>query len=159
MVPTCSECQHLVQVYVTADDPPLHWCNNPDTKEFVPPIGCVRPDAACCDLFVRLESIQSTSSTTPAAPQEGTKLAEKRTLEARLVVGFCLLMMILALIPALMHDGERAVIAVSHFVQTCERAIDSWSLPVTSAQSGSTSVRGENHSETASANSVIKRAK
>jgi len=58
MVPTCSDCQHLVRVYVTAGDPPLHWCNNPDTKEFVPPIGCVREDAPCCGLFMPIERLQ-----------------------------------------------------------------------------------------------------
>lgn len=159
MVPTCSECQHLLQVYVTADDPPLHWCNNPDTKEFEHPIGCVRPDAAGCNLFVPLVRLQSASFGIPAAPHAETKPTEKKTLEGRLVVGFCLLMMILALIPALMHDGERAVIAMSHFVQTCERAVDSWSLSVRSAGTGSTHDQGEDNSEAASKHSVAETAK
>ena len=125
MLPTCSDCQHLLRVYVTTGDPPLYWCNNPATKEFHPPIGRVRRDAPYCNLFAPVELVREDSlAGTSARASAGHKPREKKSLETRMVVGFCLLMTVSALIPTLVHDGERAVIALSDFVQTCKGAVE-----------------------------------
>jgi len=124
MVPTCSECQHLLRVYVTADDPPMYWCNNPATKEFCPPTGYVRREAPFCKLFTPIEHVREHGAGKPAGIPADDKPREKRALETRMVVGFCLLMTLSTLIPTLLHEGERAVIAFSDFVRTCKGAVE-----------------------------------
>jgi hypothetical protein len=124
MVPICSECQHLVEVFVTAGDPPLYWCNNPETKELLPPIGCVRRNAPGCNLFAPIEDVRAAAKAKPTAAPVQSRVVEQKTVEAKVVVRFCLLMTLLTLIPVLLHEGERAVIALSDFARTCRGGIE-----------------------------------